>query len=81
MDIAKVDSKGRLSLPAGIRSQAGVHPGDAYFIAIEGSVIRLAKAINPFDALAEQAIDEYEAGETMRLRDLAEEEGIDLDAE
>lgn len=80
MDIVKVDAKGRVVLPASIRGRAGVEPGDVYFVAIENSVIRLAKAINPFDALAEEAIAEYEAGNTTSLRDFAEEEGIDLDA-
>ena len=59
MDIAKVDSKGRLSIPTSIRGRAGMRTGDVYFIAVEDSVIRLAKAENPFDALADQAIEEY----------------------
>lgn len=81
MDVAKVDAKGRLSIPLDIRNRAGIQPGDVYFVAFEGSEIRLAKAINPFDALADQAISKYKAGETMSLRDFAEEEGFDLDAE
>lgn len=81
MDVAKVDAKGRLSIPANIRTRAGLQPGDVYFIAVEDSEIRLAKAINPFDALADQAISEFNAGKTMTLRQFAQEEGIDLDAE
>lgn len=81
MDVARVDAKGRLSIPLDVRNRAGVNPGDVYFVAFEDSEIRLAKAINPFDALADQAISEYKAGQTMNLRDFAEAEGLDLDAE
>lgn len=81
MDIAKVDSKGRLSIPANIRGQVDMQPGDVFVIEVENSVIRLAKVENPFDRLAEHAIAEYEAGETMSLRAVAEQEGIYLDDE
>lgn len=79
MDIAKVDSKGRLSIPASIRGQFDMHPGDVFVIEVEDSVLRLAKVENPFDRLAERAIEEYDAGETVNLREFAEQEGIDLD--
>ncbi|MBA2671958.1 MAG: AbrB/MazE/SpoVT family DNA-binding domain-containing protein [Gemmatimonadetes bacterium] len=81
METVKVDEKGRVLLPASIRDRAGIHPGDVYFIATEDSEIRLAKAVNPFDALAEHAIEEYTAGKTRSLRDYAEDKGFDLDAE
>lgn len=81
MDVVKVDAKGRVALPASIRGLAGINPGDVYFIAFQDSEIRLAKAINPFDALAEEAINDYRAGRTRSLRDYAEEKGFDLDDE
>jgi AbrB family looped-hinge helix DNA binding protein len=81
MDIAKVDSKGRISIPANIRGQVDMHPGDVFVIEVEDSILRLAKVDNPFDRLAERAIAEYEAGETVSLRAVAEQEGIHLDDE
>lgn len=81
MDIAKVDSKGRLSIPANVRGQVDMHPGDVFVIEVEDSIIHLAKVDNPFDRLAERAIEEYEAGETLSLREVAEQEGIYLDDE
>ncbi len=81
MDTAKVDSKGRLSIPTNIREQVDMQPGDVYAVEVENSVIRLAKVENPFDRLAEQAIAEYEAGKTVSLRAVAEQEGIYLDDE
>lgn len=78
MDIAKVDSKSRLSIPANIRDQVDMQPGDVFVIEVEDSVPRLAKVENPFDRLAEHAIQEYE---TVSLRAMAEEEGTYLDDE
>jgi len=42
---------------------------------------RLAKPDSPFDVLAAHALNEYRAGRTRTLREMAAEEGIDLDAE
>ncbi len=81
MEVAKVDSKGRISIPASVRGRIDMHPGDVFFIEVEDSVLRLAKAENPFDRLAEQAREEYESGDTVSLREFAQREGIDLDAE
>lgn len=83
METVKVDSKGRVSIPSSVRDRVQMRIGDVYVIQAEeeGGVIRLAKAINPFDIAATEAIEEYEAGGTMSLRDFAESEGVDLDAE
>lgn len=35
--------------------------------------------MNAIDALVDDAIEQYEAGETTSLRDFAIEEGVDLD--
>lgn len=81
MDTVKVDSKGRLSTPSEIRKQLGIEAGDVYFVEAdsERAVIHFARAENPFDGLAQHAIEEYRAGRTRRLRDYAAERGIDLD--
>jgi len=80
---AGVDAKGRLSIPRRLREELGIEPGDTFFV--EGGdgqgVLRLAKAENPFDALIEHALQEYRAGRTRSLGDLARENNIDLDAE
>ncbi len=79
----KVDSKGRISIPKQYREKIGLEPGDALFLEIdEGTgTLQIRKAINPFDILALDAIRQYEAGETIPLRDIAREAGIDLDDE
>jgi AbrB family looped-hinge helix DNA binding protein len=81
VDVGKVDAKGRILIPANVRDRVGMEPGDVYVIDVERSVIRLAKAENPFDALAAQAIEEYRAGKTRSLRDYAMSRGIDPDGE
>ena len=43
-------------------------------------MLRYAKAENPFDALAERALAERQAGRTRSLREFAAENAIDLDA-
>ncbi len=81
MGIATVDAKGRLSIPAEIRGNLGIEPGDVFFIEedSEPGVVRIAKAQNPFAALADHAADEYRAGRTRKLREYAAEAGIDID--
>ncbi len=70
----RVDSKGRLTIPKEARESLNVQPGDTFFVEIEeeGKVLRYAKAENPFDVLAEEALEEYRRGETRSLRELAE---------
>ncbi len=76
-----VDEKGRITLPARLRQALALEPGDAVFVRLRGDVLELAKAENPFDALARHAIKEYREGRTQGLRELAEEWGVDLDRE
>jgi len=79
---ATVDSKGRVLIPDSIRKKLDIHTGDVLFVQVEDTgVIRYARAENPFDILAEHAIRESKAGKTLKLRDIAREEGIDLDGE
>lgn len=75
-----VDAKGRFAIPSELRSQLGIKPGDVLFIepSIDDEVLHVAKAINPFDGLADHAVQEYRAGRTRSLRAYADAEGIDL---
>ena len=83
MALATIDAKGRVAIPAEIRKRFGLQAGDVFFFDTEEEteVIRMAKAVNPFDVLADHAVDEYEAGRTMNLRAYAAEKGIALDDE
>ena len=78
---ARVDAKGRVSIPRSAREALGIKPGDILFFQQEGSVLRYAKAENPFDALAEQAVKEHRAGRTWNLREFARAENIPVDVE
>jgi AbrB family looped-hinge helix DNA binding protein len=74
----RVDTKGRLTIPQSIRRELGIEPGDTFFLRPEDGVLHFAKAENPFDALADLANAEYEAGRTTNLRAIAEELGVTL---
>lgn len=79
----RVDPKGRLTIPRQIRDALGIEPGDTLFVALDEAhkELRYAKAENPFDVLAQHAINEYRAGRTRNLRDFAAENNISLDDE
>lgn len=79
MATSVIDSKGRLSIPADIREQLGLTPGDVMFFDVEDNVVRIAKASNPFDALAEEARAEHAAGDTISIDEFAKREGITLE--
>lgn len=78
-----MDSKGRLVIPQQVRDRLGLTAGTTIFVQIEENetVFRCAKAINPFDALADHAEAEYRAGRTRNFRDIAQERGIKLDVD
>jgi len=75
----RVDKKGRLSIPRATRVELDGPPGDVFFLQVDGAVLRLVKAENPFEALAEHALREHAAGRTVALRDLADEFAVVLD--
>ncbi len=77
----RVDSKGRLMIPLRARKALDIRPGDIFFLQRRGTTLCYAKAENPFDGLAQHAIQEHRAGKTKNLRTFAEERGISLDAE
>lgn len=78
MVTTRVDDKGRISIPASVREQLGLESGDVMFLDVQNKVLRVAKADNPFDALIDEALDEFESGETTSLREFATEEGVEL---
>ncbi|HBT46988.1 MAG TPA: AbrB family transcriptional regulator [Peptococcaceae bacterium] len=76
----KIDNKGRVTLPKRIREALGVESGDIVFLKYdpENRQVRLARALNPFDVLAEQAIKEYQEGRTRTIEEFAREHDIEL---
>ena len=67
---AKVDNKGRLSLPQDLRAMLHIEAGDIFFIEADNDdVLRLAKAENPFDVMAKHALEESKAGKTITLEE------------
>ncbi|MGH2558368.1 MAG: AbrB/MazE/SpoVT family DNA-binding domain-containing protein [Thermomicrobiales bacterium] len=83
MRVVTIDGRGRIAVPAELRDRLELKPGDALFIQVEenGFVLRLAKAVNPFESFAALGERAYRTGRTKSLRAFAAEEGIDLDDE
>ncbi|WP_206886251.1 MULTISPECIES: AbrB/MazE/SpoVT family DNA-binding domain-containing protein [Alicyclobacillus] len=79
--IVRMDEKGRLTIPRNIREALHAKPGDVFFLQEEQGGLRIIKGENPFDALAEEAVREYEAGTTISLEEFAQQEGMTLDKE
>lgn len=78
----RIDSKGRISLPAEARLALGAGPGDTVFIKSEprGHLVSIVKAVeDPVVALWEQAEAEFKAGLTRNLRDYAKEHGVSIE--
>lgn len=76
-----VDAKGRVVLPLSIRRRLKIEEGAILFVQESGGELRLRRAENPFDSLAERAEAELRAGKTTSLRAHASRHGIALDAE
>lgn len=77
----RVDKRGRLNIPNSIRDKVGVKLGDVFLLQPEDSDLHYSKAEkeNPFDFLARHAIQEYKAGRTRDIREMAAEWGVDLE--
>lgn len=54
----RIDERGRVVLPADIRKQLGLEPGDTVFVQKQGDQLILAKSPNSFDALGKHAHSE-----------------------
>lgn len=80
-ETVRVDAKGRVSLPRSLRQRLGLEAGALLFVQESGGELRLRRAANPFDVLAEQAEADVAAGRTKPLRVYAAERGIDLGGE
>jgi AbrB family looped-hinge helix DNA binding protein len=52
---SKITSKGRTTIPKGIRDKLGVHSGDTLAYEVEGNAVRVRKA-EPFDLAWHRAI-------------------------
>ena len=78
----RVDDRGRIILPKHFREQMGVNAGDTLFVRYSPKLrgLEMLKAINPFDMLAEKALQDYRAGKTISIDDLADKLGIDLNS-
>ena len=79
MSAVLVDSKYRVTIPK--EARATIRPGDVLFVEETDGVLHYAKAENPFDGLARQAMAEYRAGRTRSLAEIAREGGIDADGQ
>jgi len=78
--VAKVDNKGRITIPKEVRETSGIEKGEVLFIDAELGQVKLTRAVeDPVVKLKEYTKQEYQAGKTRDLRDYAQEKGIDLD--
>lgn len=78
MVTGRIDDKGRIAIPAAMRDDLGLQPGDVIAFDVKNQVLRIAKIENPFDALIDEAVDAFEAGNTVSLRNFAASEGVEL---
>lgn len=79
--ILRIDNKGRVTLPKSIRQALGVSVGDMLYLKYDAQKRRLhlAPAVSPFDILAENAIKEYEEGQTIGAEELARKHHLKID--
>jgi len=74
--VLKLDAKGRLTLPLKMREDYNLKPGDCLLVSADKTGIHLAKTENPFDVLAEQALNQYEQGKCVEIREFARKNRI-----
>lgn len=75
----RIDSKGRIILPAAYRKQMGLEAGDTLFAQSIGRTLRLSKPEDPIYLLWQHAEKELAEGRTISLEEFAKHEGVSLE--
>jgi AbrB family looped-hinge helix DNA binding protein len=73
-----IDDRGRIELPSDVRRALGVRPGDRLALSVHDGRLEVTPETNPFDALAEAAQSEFDAGLTTSIEEYARQRGISL---
>ena len=74
---AKVDAKGKITLPKSIRDKIHVQTGDVVYVEEDGNGgLRIIKG-NSFDVLAEDAIKQHREGKTIPLEEALRRLGLE----
>ena len=74
--VLKLDAQGRLTLPLKMREDYNLKPGDCFLVSADKTGIHLARTENPFDILAEHALNQHEHGNCVEIREFARKNGI-----
>lgn len=66
---ARVDERGRITIPKKVREALDIQEGDTCFINFEENYVRVVRGENPFEVLSRDAADQDERGETFSFED------------
>lgn len=69
---ARVDDRGRITIPKKVREALDIQEGDTCFIDFEQNYVRVVRGENPFEALARDAVEQDERGETLSFDEAME---------
>ncbi|MGM0421456.1 MAG: AbrB/MazE/SpoVT family DNA-binding domain-containing protein [Bacillota bacterium] len=76
----KIGPRGRITIPKKAREEAEVKVGDILFMNLQPGKIEFTKAIeDPLVMLRDYSEKEYEAGNTLSLREYARDKHIKID--
>ena len=78
---AKLDAKGRVSIPRELRERWGLETGAVFFIEERDGAFVFRQAENPFKMLADHAEAEYHAGRTVDFFDFVKKQETRSDDE
>ena len=76
INTARMDEKGRVSIPRPLRDEMDLAPGTLLAFVREGGEIHVRPVGNPFTTLMHEAEEEYAAGRTRNIREFAHERNI-----